>query len=103
MILEIIFPFDCFRYTSDWMLMSRLSNVKAAVKVIVKYLNNYKVIFIKNTLPVGTNRKVKEWASEGLQQPIDVASNPEYLREGSAIDDTVNMDRAVIGIESSKS
>jgi UDPglucose 6-dehydrogenase len=81
-----------------------LSFVEAAAKDIGKYMNGYKVVVTKSTVPVGTNRKVKEWITSSLSQTVDfdVASNPEFLREGSAIEDTLNMNRAVVGVESSK-
>ncbi|BCB05763.1 UDP-glucose dehydrogenase family protein [Bacillus sp. KH172YL63] len=77
--------------------------VEAVAKSIGENISDYKVIVTKSTVPVGTNRRVKSIISEycGHDQ-FDVASNPEFLREGSAIYDTMNMERAIIGVESQK-
>jgi UDPglucose 6-dehydrogenase len=60
------------------------------------------VVVTKSTVPVGTNKLVKHWITEALDRDlqIDVVSNPEFLREGSAVHDTYNGDRIVIGSES---
>lgn len=60
------------------------------------------VVVTKSTVPVGTNKLVKHWITESLDRDvqIDVVSNPEFLREGSAVHDTYNGDRIVIGSES---
>ncbi|MFP7478932.1 UDP-glucose dehydrogenase family protein [Terribacillus saccharophilus] len=60
------------------------------------------VVVTKSTVPVGTNKLVKHWISEALDRDvkIEVVSNPEFLREGSAVHDTYNGDRIVIGSES---
>ncbi|MCY8808425.1 UDP-glucose/GDP-mannose dehydrogenase family protein [Bacillus atrophaeus] len=81
-----------------------LTYVKAAAKTIGEHLNGYKVIVNKSTVPVGTGKLVHsiiQKASKG-KCPFDVVSNPEFLREGSAIHDTMNMERAVIGATSNK-
>ncbi len=66
---------------------------------------DYKVVVTKSTVPVGTSRKVaaaiQAQATEGVA--FDVASNPEFLREGSAIEDFIRPDRVVIGVESPRS
>jgi UDPglucose 6-dehydrogenase len=81
-----------------------LSAVWAVAKEIGRHLNGYKVIATKSTVPVGTNEKVKKIIKENLAGdiPFDVASNPEFLREGSAIEDMRNTDRTVVGTESEK-
>ncbi|WP_421381512.1 UDP-glucose dehydrogenase family protein [Bacillus salacetis] len=77
--------------------------VEAVAKSIGENLDDYKVIVTKSTVPVGTNRYVKSIISEHCgHENFDVASNPEFLREGSAIHDTMNMERAIIGVESEK-
>lgn len=81
-----------------------LTYVKAAAKTIGEHLNGYKVIVNKSTVPVGTGKLVQsivQKASKG-RYSFDVVSNPEFLREGSAIHDTMNMERAVIGSTSHK-
>ncbi|MDQ0857148.1 UDP-glucose/GDP-mannose dehydrogenase family protein [Bacillus sp. V2I10] len=62
------------------------------------------IVVTKSTVPVGTNYKIKQWILQYLQQNIqfDIVSNPEFLREGSAINDTFNGDRIVIGAESER-
>ncbi|HBF37506.1 MAG TPA: UDP-glucose 6-dehydrogenase [Firmicutes bacterium] len=80
-----------------------LSQVEAVVKAIGKNLNGYKVIVTKSTVPIGTNRWVKEQiAKESGKDCFDVVSNPEFLREGKAIQDFFHPDRVVIGYESEK-
>jgi UDPglucose 6-dehydrogenase len=76
-----------------------LSGVEAVAKTIAKGLNGYKVIVNKSTVPVGTGdlvRRIIEQHRENGQE-FDVVSNPEFLREGSAINDTLYPDRVVIG------
>jgi UDPglucose 6-dehydrogenase len=82
---------------------ANLQYIEAAARSIADHLNNYKVIVTKSTVPVGTGAMIKEIIKEVTgHENFDVASNPEFLREGSAIYDTVNMERAVIGVESEK-
>ncbi|MBM7618386.1 UDPglucose 6-dehydrogenase [Bacillus tianshenii] len=77
--------------------------VEAVARSIGKNLTDYKVIVTKSTVPVGTGKWIKGIiAEEAGHSNFDVASNPEFLREGSAIYDTMNMERAVIGVESDK-
>lgn len=81
-----------------------LSAVWEVAREIAKNLNGYKVIVTKSTVPVGTNERVKkiirETAPAGVE--FDVASNPEFLREGSSVEDMRNPDRNVIGSDSPK-
>ncbi|WP_404347860.1 UDP-glucose/GDP-mannose dehydrogenase family protein [Sutcliffiella horikoshii] len=83
---------------------ANLSYVDAVAKTIGENLNSYKVIVNKSTVPVGTGKRVYNIIKEvsGGNQEFDVVSNPEFLREGSAIEDTMNMERAVIGASSEK-
>jgi UDPglucose 6-dehydrogenase len=63
----------------------------------------YAVVVTKSTVPVGSNRKVAEVIAEGQPDAdFDVASNPEFLREGAAIDDFMRPDRVVVGVESDR-
>lgn len=81
-----------------------LSYVEGVARDIAKEIRSYKVIVEKSTVPVQTGLKVKEtlrrFAPKGV--PFDVASNPEFLREGTAIQDFMNPDRIVIGVESKR-
>jgi len=79
-----------------------LSFVKQVAKDIGTYMNKYKVVVDKSTVPVGTAQLVSEIIKENQQEPIDfdVVSNPEFLREGEAINDFMMPDRVVIGADS---
>ena len=79
-----------------------LSAVKAVGKDIGKNMNSYKVIITKSTVPVGTADMLKEVIKENQTEPFefDVVSNPEFLREGSAVEDFMHPDRVVAGLES---
>ncbi len=81
-----------------------LSSVWEVAKEIGKNLKEYKVIVIKSTVPVGTNERVKKIIKENLRTKVafDVASNPEFLREGSSVEDMQNSDRTIIGSDSKK-
>ena len=78
-----------------------LTYVMEAAAEIGAALTGYTVVVTKSTVPVGTNRKVAEAVRvANPQAAFDVASNPEFLREGAAIDDFVRPDRVVVGVES---
>lgn len=80
-----------------------LTYVMAAAGEIGRALTGYAVIVTKSTVPVGTNRKVAEIVAEANPAAtFDVASNPEFLREGAAIDDFMRPDRVVVGVESDR-
>ncbi len=81
-----------------------LSAVWAVAKEIGENLKDYKVIVTKSTVPVGTNEKVRQIVKENLKTKVefDVASNPEFLREGCSVEDMKNTDRTVIGSDSKK-
>jgi len=84
-----------------------LNYVLNAAKSIADYMNEYKLIVIKSTVPVGTCRRVNELITNVLRErnvkvEFDVASNPEFLREGSAIRDFMHPDRIVIGFENER-
>ncbi len=79
-----------------------LRYIKAVLKTISEHMNGFKLIVIKSTVPVGTGK----WASDQLQkwginkQKFEMVSNPEFLREGSSVNDFLRPDRIVIGTES---
>ena len=80
-----------------------LSYVMAAAQEIAETAKDYIVIVTKSTVPVGTNRQVKQVvkkANPGLD--FDVASNPEFLREGAAIEDFMKPDRVVVGVQNER-
>ena len=80
-----------------------LSYVEEVAREIALHLDGYKVVVTKSTVPVGTGRWLRDLIRENLkgrQASFDVASNPEFLREGSAIEDFMRPNRVVIGAES---
>ncbi len=80
-----------------------LTYVFAAAEEIADSLDHYAVVVTKSTVPVGTNRRVAEViAKTNPELEFDVASNPEFLREGAAIDDFMRPDRVVVGVESDR-
>ncbi|SPF78711.1 UDP-glucose 6-dehydrogenase [Aliiroseovarius pelagivivens] len=80
-----------------------LTYVFAAAEEIADSLDHYAVVVTKSTVPVGTNRSVAEViAKTNPSLEFDVASNPEFLREGAAIDDFMRPDRVVVGVESDR-
>lgn len=80
-----------------------LSYVYAAAKDLAPHLKKYTVVVDKSTVPVGTARQVKRIIKEANPKAdFEVASNPEFLREGAAIDDFMRPNRVVVGVESEK-
>lgn len=77
-----------------------LTYVMAAAEEIAQAMTDYTVVVTKSTVPVGTNRQVKQTISKANPDAkFDVASNPEFLREGAAIDDFMRPDRVVVGVQ----
>jgi UDPglucose 6-dehydrogenase len=76
-----------------------MSYYQQAAKDIAEAMNGYKVLVTKSTVPVGTGKWLREFVSENLKTETNfgVASNPEFLREGAAIDDFMRPDRVVVG------
>jgi len=81
-----------------------LSYVEEVGRGIAKHMTGYKVIATKSTVPVGTGEKLREVIKASQKQPIrfDIVSNPEFLREGSAIEDFLRPNRVVIGADSAE-
>jgi len=99
---EIIFI--CVGTPSNEKQEADLTYVKEVAKVIGKYMNEYKIVVNKSTVPVGTADLVEQIIKENQQKEIgfDVVSNPEFLREGVAVKDFENPDRIIIGTDSKK-
>jgi UDPglucose 6-dehydrogenase len=76
-----------------------LSYLFAAAESIAPHLRKDAVVVVKSTVPVGTNRKIAELLRQMTGRVVDVASNPEFLKEGCAIDDFTKPDRVVVGVE----
>ena len=84
-----------------------LTYVLEVARSVGRNMNKYLVLITKSTVPVGTAQKVKaviqeELDKRGVDIPFDVASNPEFLKEGAAIKDFMSPDRVVVGVESDK-
>ena len=84
-----------------------LRYVLGVAREIGGLMENYMVVVTKSTVPVGTNRKVEETIrraldERGVKVEFDVASNPEFLKEGDAVNDFMKPDRVVIGVESDR-
>ncbi|MCX7924102.1 MAG: UDP-glucose/GDP-mannose dehydrogenase family protein [Clostridia bacterium] len=85
-----------------------LQYVFSAVREIARCMEDYKVIIDKSTVPIGTGRRVREeigkvLAERSVNINFDIVSNPEFLREGSAVMDFINPDRIVVGVDNEKS
>src|SRR5690349_18625205 len=76
-----------------------LQHVLAVAKEIGRHMSDHKVVVTKSTVPVGTAEKVRTAVSAETKLPFAVCSNPEFLKEGAAIDDFMKPDRVVIGVE----
>ena len=80
-----------------------LGSVSSAVNAIISNLNSYKIICTKSTVPVGTGKWISSKISEKhTNNKFDYVSNPEFLREGSAVNDFLFPDRVIVGASSSK-
>jgi UDPglucose 6-dehydrogenase len=75
-----------------------LEYVQEASNRMAAHLSENAVVVVKSTVPVGTNRKVAGWLREKTNREVDVASNPEFLKEGAAITDFTQPDRVVVGV-----
>ncbi len=74
-----------------------LSYLKSAAEAVAKSMNGYKIIVNKSTVPIGSHQVVAEWMTPHTKHEFDVVSNPEFLKEGTAVDDFLRPDRVVIG------
>jgi UDPglucose 6-dehydrogenase len=84
-----------------------LRYVESVAKSIAKYIKNYTIIVNKSTVPIGAATKVTNWIKQGLKErnesiEFEVVSNPEFLREGCALEDFRNPDRIIVGANSQR-
>jgi len=79
-----------------------LQAVEEVAKEVARHMNGYKVIVVKSTVPIGTCRRLKQLIKDHQVEPVpfDIVSNPEFQREGSAVEDFMRPDRVTIGAES---
>jgi UDPglucose 6-dehydrogenase len=75
-----------------------LTNLWSLADALTEHLNAPKIVVIKSTVPVGTNRILGQRLAARARQPVDVASNPEFLKEGAAVEDFMKPDRVVVGV-----
>ncbi|NHN29928.1 UDP-glucose dehydrogenase family protein [Paenibacillus agricola] len=78
---------------------ANLQYIEQVAAEVGRAMNGQKIVATKSTVPVGTNEKIREIIAQQTEQPFDIVSIPEFLREGSAIQDTLHPDRIVIGLD----
>ena len=91
--------FICVGTPQDEQGAADLKYVQSAAESMAPYLSPGSVVVCKSTVPVGTNRKVRGWIEGKTDTPFYSASNPEFLKEGAAIDDFTKPDRVVVGVD----
>jgi UDPglucose 6-dehydrogenase len=74
-----------------------LGAVLAVARAVGEAMDGYRVIVTKSTVPIGTHERIRQAVAAATQHPFDVVSNPEFMKEGAAIDDFMKPDRVVIG------
>jgi len=78
-----------------------LSSILEVARTIGQTMDGYRVVVMKSTVPVGTHRKVVDVMSAHTNQPFDYVSNPEFMKEGAALEDFTKPDRVIIGVTNS--
>ncbi len=91
--------FICVGTPQDESGAADLKYVQSAAEQMAPYLESGAVVICKSTVPVGTNRKVRRWIEAKTDTRFYSASNPEFLKEGAAIDDFTKPDRVVVGVD----
>ncbi|MEQ9407127.1 MAG: UDP-glucose/GDP-mannose dehydrogenase family protein [Fuerstiella sp.] len=91
--------FICVGTPQDEQGAADLKYVQSAAEQLAEYMMPGAVVICKSTVPVGTNRRVREWIEAKTDTKFYSASNPEFLKEGAAIDDFTKPDRVVVGID----
>ena len=76
---------------------ANLDHVRATAKGIGKAMDGFRIIVTKSTVPVGTADRIRQWVTEETAHPFAVISNPEFLKEGAAVEDFMKPDRVVLG------
>ncbi|MBM4396087.1 MAG: UDP-glucose/GDP-mannose dehydrogenase family protein [Deltaproteobacteria bacterium] len=79
-----------------------LNHVLECARTIARHMDGYRLVVVKSTVPVGTCTRVAAEMAATTQHPFDVASNPEFLKEGDAVHDMMKPDRIVIGVDSDR-
>ncbi len=79
-----------------------LQHVLAVARTIGDHMNSTKVVITKSTVPVGTAEKVREEIASRTSHPFHVCSNPEFLKEGAAVEDFMKPDRVIVGVDSAE-
>lgn len=102
---EVEMVFSAVGTPSDTDGSADLSQVLAVARTFGRHIRKYTILVTKSTVPVGTARRIGEVVREeldrrGVEVPFEVASNPEFLKEGTAIKDFMSPDRVVVGVES---
>jgi len=77
--------------------LANLEHVRATVREIAKAMDSFRIVVTKSTVPVGTADKIKKWMSKETSYAFAVVSNPEFLKEGAAVEDFMKPDRVVLG------